>query len=550
VSLIDQVFSPMGSLSSGAATSPADLPTRCEQSATVKKKKIGILIVAYNAVTTLRQVLDRIPPDLREKIDEVFVFDDCSKDDTYMLGVGYKEMTGWKKLKLFRNPENLGYGGNQKKGYRYAIDNGFDIVVLLHGDGQYAPECMGRLLEPLERGEAEAVFGSRMMERGASLKGGMPLYKFVGNKILTAYENAMLGMDLSEFHSGYRAYDVHALAEIPFEKNTNDFHFDTEIIIQLHQRGMRIAETPIPTYYGDEICHVNGMKYAGNVFKAVMQYRLQKAGVKSYPQFDENKKYPIKRDKYSSHDLISRQIKGRAPRVLDVGCGSGHVSAFLRNESFYYVGVDYRKPDDLQPQVSLFHERDIERDFNLPYGGEFDYVVFGDVLEHLRNPEEILLKSREYLKPDGRIIVSVPNIQHWSTRLLIATGNFTYMDRGILDRTHLKFFTKKSIARLLKDCGFETIESLAAPVPLSPFVGNLAESTPFKMLAAVQYGAANFWKNLFAYQLISVARLNGAQDARAEPGEVPSDDRTRRAGETGPAVETEPEREPEKVAAG
>src|SRR5690606_27566060 len=143
-----------------------------------KKKKIGVLIVAYNAVSTLRAVLDRIPPEMRDRIDEVFVFDDCSKDDTYLLGVGYKAETGWDKLKIYRNETNLGYGGNQKKGYRYAIDNGFDIVVLLHGDGQYAPEVMAELVNPLERGEAEAMFGSRMMIPGAALKGKMPFYKY------------------------------------------------------------------------------------------------------------------------------------------------------------------------------------------------------------------------------------------------------------------------------------------------------------------------------------------------------------------------------------
>src|SRR5690606_9300123 len=147
---------------------------------------------------------------------------------------------------------------NQIRGYQYAIEKGYDIVALLHGDAQYAPEALPDLLKPLEAGEADAVFGSRMMEKGQALKGGMPLYKYVGNKILTTFENAMLGMSLSEFHSGYRLYSCKALKKVPFHRNTHDFHFDTQIIIQFHAAGLRIVEVPIPTYYGDEICGVNG----------------------------------------------------------------------------------------------------------------------------------------------------------------------------------------------------------------------------------------------------------------------------------------------------
>lgn len=484
------------------------------------EKKIGVLIVAYNAVNTLAKVLDRIPDDVREKIAEVFVFDDCSTDDTYLLGVGYKETRGWDKLKLFRNAENLGYGGNQKRGYRYAIDNGFDIVVLLHGDGQYAPECMGTLLEPLEKGEAEAVFGSRLLDKGAARRGGMPRYKLLGNKILTRFENAALGMNLSEFHSGYRAYDVHALAKIPFEKNTDDFHFDTEIIIQLHQHKMRIVEKPIPTYYGDEICHVDGLKYAANVARSVARYRFQQAGFRSYPNFAQEVHYPIKRDKYSSHVVIGKRIQGKSPRVLDVGCGPGNVAALLNNESFEYVGVDYRKPEDLHPNVGVFHEKDLEKDFDLDYGREFDYVVFGDILEHLREPAKILEGAHRYLKPGGQIIVSVPNILHWSVRLMVLTGHFVYMDRGILDKTHLRFFTRKIMTKLLCECGFEPIEVIATPVPLSTIAGRWAESRWMRMLATVQNTFANLWKNLFAYQLIFVARELAPEASRV--GDAPA----------------------------
>src|SRR5688572_9743030 len=133
-------------------------------------KRIAIFIVTYNAVSTLRNVLDRIPREVWEKVEEVYVFDDGSQDDTYLVGMGYKAVRGSPKLSVFRNEKNLGYGGNQIRGYRYAIERGYDIVALLHGDGQYAPEVLPELLAPIERGEADAVFGSRMLEKRQALK--------------------------------------------------------------------------------------------------------------------------------------------------------------------------------------------------------------------------------------------------------------------------------------------------------------------------------------------------------------------------------------------
>jgi len=151
-------------------------------------------------------------------------------------------------------------------------------VVLLHGDGQYAPELIGELVEPLRKGTADAVLGSRVLTRGAALRGGMPLYKFIGNKILTRWQNFVTGTTLSEWHCGYRAYSIGSLRSINFLENSDGFDFDTQIILQLNSAGKRIHETPIPTYYGDEICYVQGIKYARQVATAVVKHRLKTMG--------------------------------------------------------------------------------------------------------------------------------------------------------------------------------------------------------------------------------------------------------------------------------
>lgn len=237
--------------------------------------RIGILVVAYNAESTLRSVLQRIPPEIMDKVEEIFVFDDASQDRTSEVGAIYKESTHDDKLSIFRNPVNLMYGGNQRRGYEYAIERGLDIVVLLHGDGQYAPEVMQHLLTPLEQGQADVVMGSRMLERGAALRGNMPLYKYVGNRVLTTVQNWLAGTSFSEFHSGYRAYSCDALRTIDLDRLTTNWHFDTQIILSLLKRGYRVKEVPIPTYYGDEICHVNGIPYALHCIYEVLIYAMR-----------------------------------------------------------------------------------------------------------------------------------------------------------------------------------------------------------------------------------------------------------------------------------
>lgn len=250
----------------------------------LNRPRIGIFIIAYNAVNHLIDTIARIPPEIYQKVDEIFVIDDASSDNSYYAALGYKHEQGIEKLTVHRNHKNQGYGGNQKVGYKYAIERGLDIVALVHGDGQYAPESLPQLLAPLEQGRADMVYGSRMSKPGAALKGGMPLYKYVGNKILTSVQNYFSGLKLSEYHSGYRLYSTAALKNIPFESFTNTWHFDTQIILAMAEREMRIIDLPIPTYYGDEICHVNGIPYALNcIITSYQFYRNRKRSVISYP---------------------------------------------------------------------------------------------------------------------------------------------------------------------------------------------------------------------------------------------------------------------------
>ncbi len=241
--------------------------------------KILCYIPAYNAAATIPSVIDRIPASMMEKIDEILVVDNASEDNTHLVSKGYAQEKGIKNLKVHRSEVNGGYGGSQKVGYRYAIDNGFDVVVMLHGDGQYAPEKMEDLLEPIYQGKADHVFGSRMT--GDPRGGGMPLHRFLGNKFLTGAENLILGWNLSEYHSGYRIYTTECLKKIPFEKCTGEYHFDSEILVQVRMAGLRVVERTIPTFYGSEKCYVPLVKYGFDVLRTMRAYLLHTWGIKS-----------------------------------------------------------------------------------------------------------------------------------------------------------------------------------------------------------------------------------------------------------------------------
>ncbi len=235
--------------------------------------KIGVLIVAYNAEDTLARVLDRIPAEFAQLIDSILVCDDASTDNTHQVGLEYKSGSNL-PLTIVRHEINLGYGGNQKTGYQWALEKNLDVVILLHGDGQYAPEYLPQMIEPIISGRADVIFGSRMITQGGARKGGMPLYKYVGNKILTYLQNRLAKVSLTEWHSGYRAYSVSALRKVNFMKNSDYFDFDSQIILQMIGARQRITEIEIPTFYGDEISRVNGIKYGLKILIHTLKFRL------------------------------------------------------------------------------------------------------------------------------------------------------------------------------------------------------------------------------------------------------------------------------------
>ncbi|HUP49612.1 MAG TPA: glycosyltransferase family 2 protein [Thermoanaerobaculia bacterium] len=251
-------------------SSPATMPLR--------EKKVVAVLPAYNAEKTLRATWEDIP---KEWVDEVLLVDDCSRDRTVELS---RELG----IRTIVHARNRGYGGNQKTCYRTALDEmDADIVVMVHPDHQYDPKIIPQLVQPLLRGDCDAVFGSRMLG-GRPIEGGMPKWKYFANLFLTMVENATFYVFLSEYHSGFRAYSRRYLDSVHFEANSDDFVFDTEIIAQGVASGMVVREVPIRTRYFDEASQIGfwrSVRYGLAILKTMILYKLHKKSVWSHPIF-------------------------------------------------------------------------------------------------------------------------------------------------------------------------------------------------------------------------------------------------------------------------
>ena len=245
----------------------------------INGKKILVVLPAYNAGKTLKITYDEID---RTLVDDVILVDDASKDNTVAVA---KEIG---IVHIICHEKNKGYGGNQKSCYRRALELGADIIIMLHPDYQYTPLLIEAMASIIANGVYPVVFGSRILGRGA-LNGGMPLYKYFFNRMLTVSQNLLMRQKLSEYHTGYRAYDRKVLESIPFEKNSDDFVFDNEMVGQICYRGYEIAEVTCPTKYFEEASSINFRRsaiYGMGVLGVSLKYFLQRMGLAKYKLFE------------------------------------------------------------------------------------------------------------------------------------------------------------------------------------------------------------------------------------------------------------------------
>ena len=244
-----------------------------------KRPKVVVVMPAYNAAQTVAKTHGDLPKDI---VDKVILVDDASQDET-------PEIARLLGLDVIVHMQNKGYGGNQKTCYVEALSAGADIVVMVHPDNQYDATRLEAMIQPIVDGKADLVLGSRLLEgRKATLRGGMPIWKYISNRFLTTVENLSLGTNLSEAHTGFRAYSRKLLSTIPFLLNSDDFVFDSEVIAQTVAFGFKIAEVPVPTRYFPEASSVNFRRsviYGLSTLNVARKFVLHRLGLRRYPIF-------------------------------------------------------------------------------------------------------------------------------------------------------------------------------------------------------------------------------------------------------------------------
>ncbi|NBQ54150.1 MAG: glycosyltransferase, partial [Proteobacteria bacterium] len=385
--------------------------------------KTLVLIVAYEAESHITSVLNRLPGEIwNNSAFEILCIDDASHDSTAEFATKWRSENQIKNIVVLKNRNNQGYGGNQKLGYKYAMDHEFDYVVLLHGDGQYAPELVAEIAKTMAEEKSDVYLGARTWSYWNARSGGMPRYKYFGNKIQAFYNEA------------------------------------------------KIIERPIPVHYGDEVCRVNGPVYAVQVFLATLHYALINFGILNSPQY-RRKQVDRYIDKaaspWSSHgQAISMLAKYPTKTILDIGCGNGSVARRMMQAGNVVHGMDRADYRHAAPW-SGFNQIDLDRDAITLDTSSFDAIVCLDVLEHLKRPEELLLSIREAQKSDKAplVLLCTPNIAFITVRLALLLGFFNYSDKGILDIDHSRLFSRQSFLRMIRNSGYDVLEFAGVPAP-------------------------------------------------------------------------------------
>ncbi len=494
------------------------------ESPSVASPRTLVFVVLYEGESHIGSVLDRLPTECWDPdAYHVLIIDDSSTDRSAAVAGAWLRHHDVVNATVLRNPVNQGYGGNQKLGYRYALDHGFDLVVLLHGDGQYAPELVSTFVEVFRETGADVILGSRLHSLRSAAHGGMPFYKIVGNRLLTWFQNLVTGRRLSEYHTGYRAFSRAFLQRVPFEIDTNEFHFDTEILLQAFHVDARIVELPIPTHYGDEVSRVRGLRYARDVVGATLRFRMHQLGMLCslrYRDLTPGRYLDKTLVPYSSHRrALARILDWQAEEVLDLGCGSGYVARECERAGVRVTGVDRVPPPAGSMSHFILHDLDEAPPVD-PAG--FDAIVLLDVLEHLSDPERFLIELRSRSRSGRgiggppRMILTTPNVAFAAVRFNLLLGRFNYAERGILDLTHRRLFTRGSLLQLLEECGYEveSLEGIGVPFP-AVMPGRLG-----KPLGWLADRLAALWPTLFAFQFLVVCRPRPGLGALLERSEV------------------------------
>jgi 2-polyprenyl-3-methyl-5-hydroxy-6-metoxy-1,4-benzoquinol methylase len=320
--------------------------------------------------------------------------------------------------------------------------------------------------------------------------------------------NRLLGIRQHDHASSYRAIPVPVLSRIPFQLNSDDVAFESQFLIQCRALGLPTHEVDAKTSWLEQRALSASLQAGCAALRSALDYRFHQLHVTRRGRYllDTGVHYTLKQSPTSSHAQIASAVAANT-RVLDLGCSQGLLARPLKEKGVEVTGVDIARTESLAAELADFHAHDLERPLELPLGRVFDYVVVSDVLEHLKERQQLLRDTRRYLKEGGRLIVSTPNIALWFYRLSLLVGRFEYGARGVLDRTHVHLYTRSTFRREIERAGFRVIDQRVTSLPFEVVFDSTGRSRLVRGLAETYHLLARAWPELFAYQFILEASI-------------------------------------------
>ncbi|NRA08863.1 MAG: methyltransferase domain-containing protein [Myxococcales bacterium] len=467
--------------------------------------RVVLLLFDVPDTDALRKTLDRIPESAEGWLEEVVVME------------GVRELPAPRPahearfdVLVHRSPEHAGepgYGRRRKDALEYAVRRGFDIAVQLRA-GLHPPELLPALLAPLLDGPPALSVARRTLRRSAADDSRRPLWRGIAGALASGLMNRLLGIRQHDHASSYRAIPVPVLSRIPFQLNSDDVAFESEFLIQCRALGLPTHEVDAKTSWPEQRALSASLLAGCAAIGSALDYRFHQLHLTRRGRYlvDTGVQYTLKQSSTSSHAQIAAAVAADS-RILDLGCSQGLLARPLKEKGVRVTGVDIARSESLAAELAEFHAHDLEQPLDLPLGRVFDYVVVSDVLEHLKERQQLLRDTRRYLKEDGRLIVSTPNIALWFYRLSLLVGRFEYGARGVLDRTHVHLYTRSTFRREIERAGFRVVDQRVTALPFEVVFDSTGRSRLIRGLADAYHLLARAWPELFAYQFILEATI-------------------------------------------
>ncbi len=478
--------------------------------------RIALLVFDSPDAGSLRSLLRELPPSATPWIEELLVVNREPRDLTRAAEAELVKESPV-ELRFHRNPRQYGYGSAREAAFEYALGRGFEHVVVMRGDGSHPPALVDELVQAVLADPEAVVIASRpgIPRDGRGGLGGWVdrLEATAGSRL---HERA-LGIGLRDYQSSYRVYPVEALRHLPFQLNDDGEGFDTELLIQLRALGAPTREVEAGRSWREWRRPGGGLRRLARSLLATLGYRLHQLHFTRRGQYliDHGVHYTLKLSPTGSHMQIVDAIRDES-RVLDLGCSQGLLARPLLEKKVELTGVDAAEAHGVAREVAAYYQRDLDLPLELPVGRVFDYVVVADVIEHVRNREQMLRGARRYLKKDGRLIISTGNLALWFYRLSLLVGRFEYGPRGILDRTHVHLYTRATFRREVERAGFHILEERVTSLPFEVVFESTGRSRQVQRLARAYHWLAKLWPEMFAYQIILEAEIETLDDEAAE----------------------------------